>query len=291
MLNRPYHDLDQSPLYRLSSRSKLARLLSVSLGELRNLSVGDELYREFDIPKKTGVGVRHVENPCKSLKQLQARLARRLCQICPPEFLFCPVKRKCYVTNAAKHIGNRVIQCLDIKKFYPSVPSRRVYWFFRNVMKCEKDISGLLTKLACYNGHLPTGSPLSPILAYFTYYDLWQRISEFCKQRGYTLTVYVDDITISGSKVPLSDIWEVRRMIHGVGLRYHKQKTYIDKPAEVTGVVVKGDRISAPHRQHKKLHEALVALKSEGRDDRQVLLGKVAGVRGQIRQISSKNSV
>jgi len=283
------HALNQSQLYKLRSRSKLASMLGVTAAELRGLATGDALYSEFDIPKKSGEGVRHVENPCRGLKRVQAKLARLLARIEPPEFLFCPVKKRCYVTNAAAHRGNRVVQCLDIRKFFPSTPQRRVFWFFHRIMQCERDIAGLLAGLACYRGHLPTGSPLSPIMAYFAYYDLWEKIAKFCKVRGYTFTVYIDDVTISGQQVPKADIWEVRKMIHGVGLQYHKQKTFVDRPAEITGVVLRNGELVAPFRQHKKMHEARASLAQAADEDRHALLGRVAGIRGQIRQIAAKN--
>ena len=289
MRNRPTYLLNQSPLYKMRNRSKLAALLGVTGAELRALTTGDALYSEFDIPKKSGNGVRHVENPCKALKRAQARLAKVLARINPPEFLFCPVKRRCYVTNAAAHRGNRVVQCLDISKFFPSTPQRRVFWFFHSVMRCERDIAGLLASLACYQGHLPTGSLLSPIMAYFAYYDLWARIAAFCKERGYTFTVYIDDVTISGSRVPKADIWQVQKMIHGMGLRYHKEKTFVDRPAEITGVVLRDGKLVAPFRQHRKMHEARALLAEATDDDRQALLGRVAGITGQIQQIAAKN--
>lgn len=286
---KPTYPLHQSPLYKARSRSKVAVLLGVSDSDLRRLRASDELYTEFDIPKKSGVGVRHVENPCKALKKVQARLAKLLARIAPPDFLFCPVKRRCYVTNAAAHRGNRVVQCLDIKNFFPSTPQRRVFWFFHSVMQCERDIAGLLANLACYQGHLPTGSPLSPIMAYFSYFDLWEGIERFCNDRGNTLTVYIDDITISGARVSKADIWEVRKMIRRAGLRYHKEKTFVDRPAEITGVVVRGMKLEAPFRQHKKMREVRALLAEAPKESREDLLGRLSGIAGQIRQISSKN--
>lgn len=286
---RATYQLKQSPLYKLSSRSKLAKLLRITSAELRALENGIEMYREFDIPKKNGSGYRHVENPCRPLKLAQAKIARILARITPPDFLFCPVKRRCYVSNAAAHRGNRVVQCLDIKKFFPNTPERRVFWFFEKIMKCERDIAALLARLACYNKHLPTGSPLSPIMAYFAYYDLWTKIEAFCKMKGLTFTVYVDDVTVSGTKVSKADMWEIRRMIYSYGLKYHKAKTFIDRPAEITGVVVNGNKLAAPFRQHKKKHEAMTLLPKAADEEREAILGRIAGIQGQLQQIAQKN--
>src|SRR3546814_13420549 len=77
-----------------------------------------------------------------------------------PSFLFCPVKGRCYVSNAARHRGNRVVHCLDIKKFFPNTPRVRVIAFFQSIMGCRADVAGILGDLCTFEGHLPTGSPL-----------------------------------------------------------------------------------------------------------------------------------
>src|SRR5690606_17397840 len=98
--NRKRYALDQSPFYKLRNRRRLAELLGVSPAELRVLcEPAASLYSEFDVPKKTG-GVRGVENPRRQLKMVQANIARLLGRIAPPDYLFCPVKGRCYVTNA-----------------------------------------------------------------------------------------------------------------------------------------------------------------------------------------------
>jgi hypothetical protein len=177
------YSLNSSPLYRLRSRSKLANILNITNAELRQLCRGDSLYHEFDLPKKSG-GLRHVENPGRPLKIVQARLARLLSRIAPPHYLYCPVKGRCYVRNAAQHAANRVVRSLDIKKFFPSTSLKRVFWFFHKVLLCERDVAGLLTQLTTYQGHLPTGGPSSPILAFFAYLDMWERIFAICRSRG-----------------------------------------------------------------------------------------------------------
>lgn len=283
--------LDQSPLYKLSNRRKLADLLKITTRELRLLSrQADNLYREFSVPKKTG-GTRDVENPARQLKLVQARLARWLGRIEPPDYLFCPVKGRCYVSNAALHRGQRVVHCLDVRKYFPSTSARRVFWFFHKIMKCERDIAGTLTALSTYQGHLPTGSPLSPILAYFAHYDVWEAIAAICRQHGYKLSVYIDDVTISAPSVSAAVLWDIKREIHRSGLRYHKEKSFYNGVAEITGVIVNGEKLITPNRQFKKI----AAIKQEIRIMKrgvevEKLRERLSGLQAQARQIVAKQS-
>lgn len=283
---RTTHTLDQSSLYRLIRRRRLGELLGLTDAQLRHLTkYADTLYRESDIPKKNGDGTRHIEDPAKLLKEAQSKLAKLLSRITPPDFLFCPVKRRCYVTNAAQHRGHRVVRSLDIHKYFPNTTSRRVFWFFSSVMQCDRAMAGTLTRIACYREHLPTGSPLSPIMAFFAHYDMWNEIAAICRREGLTLTVYVDDVTVSGDRVPDSLVWEIRQAIHRTGLRYHKEKAFYDRPAEVTGVFVTGTNISVPHRQFKKLRLALAAAKAAGSRQTKRAQEKLDGLKGQLSQI------
>lgn len=284
-MTRKTYGLTSSPLYRLRSRSKLARLLRVSNAELRALAAGDSLYREFDIQKKGG-GSRHVENPSRPLKLVQARLARLLARITPPDYLYCPAKGRCYVTNAAQHAGNRVVRTLDIQKFFPSTSSKRVFWFFHKVLCCARDIAGLLTVLTTYQRHLPTGSPLSPIMSHFANMDLWEEISEYCRGRSLTFTVYVDDCTLSGDRISARDLWDIKQMIHRRGLVYHKEKAYFGGIAEVTGVIIRDGKLAAPNRQMLKLRQTTSRLQDAAPSDALALQQQVAGLKGQLRQIT-----
>jgi retron-type reverse transcriptase len=286
------YSLDQSPFYMLRNGKKLANLLGINTAELRRLSKrADTLYREFEVPKKSG-GLRGVENPCRELKLVQARIARLLSRVTPPEYLFCPVKGRCYVDNAAAQQGQRVVHCLDIRKYFPNTPSQRIYWFFNKIMKCESDIAATLAKLATYQGHLPTGSPLSPIMAYFAYYDVWEALAKICRNHRYRLTVYIDDVTISAMKMTPGVIWKIKTVIHGAGLRYHKEKRFVDTPAEITGVIVDQHGLTTPNRQHKKLYfakKSLLAAKGEVNTEHGRL--QVNGLKAQIAQIASKGGM
>jgi retron-type reverse transcriptase len=281
--------LDQSPLYKLANRKKLAGLLNVSTGDLKLLSrQANALYKEFPVPKKNG-GTRDVENPARQLKLAQARLARWLNRIAPPDYLFCPVKGRCYVSNAALHRGQRVIRCLDVRKYFPSTSSQRVFWFFHKVLKCERDIAATITSLATYQGHLPTGSPLSPILAYYAHYDVWQAIAMICREHGYKLSVYIDDVTVSGSSISPAVMWQIKQAIHRSGLRYHKEKSFYEGVAEITGVIVNHEQLIAPNRQFKKIATLKAQIRATTWKPEAVRLQeKLKGLHAQARQIGMK---
>jgi retron-type reverse transcriptase len=262
----------------------------VSLRDLRTFKQTERFYNEYDIPKKQG-GVRHIENPKRNLKIVQARVARLLSKIDPPDYLFCPVRGRCYVTNAARHRGNRIVRTLDIKKYFPNTPKRRVYWFFLKVMKCNSDVAEILAEIATYKGHLPTGSPLSPIMAFYAYYDVWEEVDRLVRKASVTSSLYVDDLTISGAQVSEKQMWEIKKAIHRSGLRYHKEKTFNDHPAEVTGVVLVGNKIVPPNRQLLKRYRAEIAVRSaKNAREKKMLSQQLKGLIGQALQISNVNS-
>jgi hypothetical protein len=159
-------------------------------------------------------------------------------------------------------------------------------------MKCSEDVAATLANLACCDGHLATGSPASPILAYYAHVDVWERVALLAKGSGCALSIYIDDVTLSGAHVPQQVIWAVKRSIHGGGLRYHKEKRSVDRACEVTGVIIANGELRAPNRQHKKLQETRKA-KDRNRDaaNRARILGKLAGLTGQLNQIASANSL
>ena len=276
-----HHPLQHSAFYRLRSRHQLLRLLGVTHDHLEVLSNSENLYWEYDI-LKSSKKKRHVEEPRGDLKKVQAQAAKLLGRIKPADYLYCPAKRRCYVTNAARHRYNRVVRCLDLKEFFPNTPRLRVYRFFFEVMRCAGDVAGLLANVACYRGHLPTGSPLSPIMAHYAYWDVWSTIAAIAADHGLIVTVYVDDITLSGAHVPIQVVWEVKQVLHAAGLRYHKEKEFIDRPSDVTGVVGIAGQLLIPNRQHLKTWKAKAEL-GAARDEieKQKALARLRGLSAQ----------
>lgn len=255
------------------------------MGDLRRLSGYEHLYTHFPVKKKDGTS-RIVDNPRDQLKRVQRRLSVLLGRIAAPNVLFCPVKGRSYVDNAAHHRGGRIVHSLDIKKYFPSTKRWRVYWFFNSVLGCPPDVATILARIACCDDHLATGSPLSPILAYYAHIDIWEKVAQLAVAHDCRLSIYIDDVTVSGNHVPSKLLWDIKQVIYASGLRYHKEKRSVDRPCEVTGVVLRAGMLRVPNRQHRKLREAR---RQKDKDPNTKSLGTFAGLVGQFRQIDDRN--
>ena len=294
-------DFSQSPFYKLRTRKRLAQILLTSLGTLEFLLKYSDLYvRRYKHKKDDEIWLRAPPNveeahlyrpidiPDPKLKELQSRIADLLGRIQPPSYLFSPVKGRSYVDNAARHKGARAFWLLDIADYFPSCTSNNVARFFSHHMRCSPDVIAMLVRMTTLAGSLPQGSPCSPALAFYSNYEMWEDIARLVHLSGCELSVYADDLTISGKSVPGSLIWEIKRRVNRQGLRIKKEKelSLIDAPADITGVIVRGDRTLLPNRQHQKLQQ----LREERRMTRDpamraVLERRIAGRVAQRRQV------
>ncbi|MFC3076464.1 reverse transcriptase family protein [Phenylobacterium terrae] len=285
---RRTYPLNQSPLYKLSNHKRLASLLKLELSTLRRLARSDgSAYRVWTEVNEKGKA-RLIENPYPRLKRAQARVAALLRLITPPDFLTCPVKGRSYVSNARYHRGAREIVTLDVSAYFPSTTWNRVFWFFNKQLLMSSDAAWTLASLATLNGHLPTGSPLSPLLAYYAHQDMWLRIQMLARDAGCKLTVYMDDITVSGDVVPGALVWAIKQEVRRVGLKLsdHKERRFSGGVGVVTGVVVtdSGTRLTkGAHLKLKRLREAIAAESDQA--VRKQLERRRRGLEAQFRQV------
>ncbi len=287
---RAYHPLNQSLLYKITTRRKLAAVFGMTEAALQSIIAMPKPFssRDLEITRNGVTKVRHVQEPRGPLRPVHNRVRRLLSRIEPPAFLFCPVKGRCYVTNAALHAGAKEIRKLDIQKYFPSTPEHRVYWFFNTVMQCSTDVASILAKLLTADGHLATGSTVSPILSYYAFRDMWLNIADIAHAAGCTLSVYVDDLNISGDHVPESLMWKIRQQVHSRGLGYHKERHFHGGKGEVTGVFIRNGQVLLPNRQRKKVYDLRSALR-EATDPIEVdsLRRKLQGLLTQQKQIQN----
>ena len=240
---RPY-PLNQSPLFKMTSRKKLAlEVFNVDLRTLESLAHNESNFRVFKL--KQGEKERQVEVPKVVLERFHRRLFTLLERLEKPDYLHSGRKGRSYVTNAKVHLGEVPLAKVDLKKFYPSVDGARVARFFTELLQCSPDVAGLLTKLCVYENHVPTGSCVSQLLAYFAVSPLFNELSTLSMDSGVRMTCYVDDMTFSGPTVGPAFLWAAKQVIHRHGFRYHKERCYrSDEQKFVTGAMLHGQRIT-----------------------------------------------
>jgi RNA-directed DNA polymerase len=233
----------------------LARRLDVSVEELTALSPE---YTERFIEKRTG-GTRRLLIPSPELKEIQQRILRRLLarlSVHPAATGFEPGTS--IVHNAAQHIDQAVVICMDVSDFFPQTADDRVTAYCQRV-GWNREAAELLTRLTTWEGGLPQGSPTSPRLSNLVNHVLDARIERFVHLRKGTYTRYADDICVSFPKdYPKrirGTVQVVRRNLKAFGYQLNRKKTRIlrqHQQQKVTGLVV-NDQVNVPRRIRRKL--------------------------------------
>lgn len=137
---------------------------------------------------------------------------------------------------------------------------------FVQQFKCAKDIAGILADICCYQKkHLPTGSAISGYIAFFANKYLFDAVNEIAKEKECVFTLYVDDLTISGSAATKSLINDVRNEIkrHGLSSKRKKTQTFSSHSVKtITGVVIKGNQCLLPNHRHKNIDDTRTAIQN-----------------------------
>ena len=249
------YPLDQCALFAITSPAMLANRLRVPLGELEELANLGNNYRIWNEEKPSG-GQRLIEEPKPKLQALHERVHKLLSRVELPDYVHSVRRGRSYITNAREHQGPGSLVKIDVEKFYLSVRSGAVASFFQHQMRCALDVAALLARLLTREGHLPTGSKSSPILSYFAHREMFDAIAAYAAERGLKMTLYVDDMAISGLNAHRGVLSAIRKIIAAHGLRSHKLQHFGPKrPKVVTGTVVTPTGLRLPNRRQKRIKE------------------------------------
>lgn len=250
------YELNQCALYRCNTKKKLFKKLQTTPTKLAELKIATNLYKPLKKKKKDGT-FREVKAPRGDLKRIQKRISELLMRVRTPSYLKSPVRGVSNIDNAACHRGARAYHLLDVEDFYPSCTANKVAWFFSNILECSPDVTAILLQLTTLDEALPAGSPASPPLAFWAYKDMWDEIDACAKAEQCSVTVYVDDITISGDVVSGALVYGVKERLshHGHRFKATKELAQINSPTVVTGVVIRGETLLMPNIQQLERHK------------------------------------
>lgn len=197
----------------IASIENLCSALDIPLSEIYSaLSLSDEeKYKVSSLAKSDGTD-RIVHNPHFLLRKIQRRINKRIFSkpsiIRWPDHLFGSVPNqldsnmkhiinKDYVSCTAKHCEAKSILKVDIKDFFDNIHKDLVFDIFRNFMKCDLEVSEILTEICCFHSRPVQGALTSSYLASLCLYDVEGSVVEKLSRKGLVYTRLVDDITVS----------------------------------------------------------------------------------------------
>lgn len=278
--------LEASPLFRMRNRRKLAKLLN--LPEHYFKQEHSFSYYEFSRLKSNGKDKRYYAVPEEELKRIQKRICKLLSRIRTPDWVMTGKKHCSYINNAEKHRDNAFVKTMDISQFYDSTKRSQIYKMFVDVFSMSHDISWIMTDLVSYNNKLPTGSPSSQLIVYWTFSHMFEKIQAIAEQYGCDFTLYVDDMTFSSSKPIKKELREkVAYRLRRNGLKAKSQKDHYyqaNTTKEVTGVGIRNGNILVLNRKRKQILDQYEKCKEENSI---VEIEKLNGMLCALRQIDS----
>ena len=211
---------------------------------------------------------RQLAVPTRKLRSIHERIKYHLNKIKQPPYLYSPRKGRGQRDNASSHAANAHILKVDIRQFYPSTTQEDIFRWAYHTAGLTDDVAGLFSKLVAIDGKMPFGSPVSPILTSLVHRPMFDRVYRLCEDEGLTMSLWVDDLTISGPSVSGAFLDQVRCVIREGGFQTHKI-AFLDaaRPIIITGVPIAQKRVLAPRALHRRIENEFKILRAAASDN------------------------
>ncbi|MCI0360910.1 MAG: reverse transcriptase family protein [Planctomycetaceae bacterium] len=285
--------LGQLGLPVLASPADVAAVLGLSIPQLRWLAFHSDAatrihYVRFSVPKKSG-GTRELAAPHRTLARCQQWILENILdKVAPHSAAHGFIAGRSTVTNAAAHVGRKVVVNLDLRDFFPTITFPRVRGIFQQFgySPAAATVLALLCteaprRTVVYAGQkyfaatspraLPQGASTSPALSNLAARRLDSRLAGICGKLGWTYTRYADDLTLSSAADDADAkvgylLARVRHITRDEGFEVNEKKTRVQRrktAQSVTGLVV-NDRVAVPRKAVRRLRSILHHARREG---------------------------
>lgn len=216
---------------------------------------------------------RRIDEPVPILKFVQRRILDRvLMQATPHDAAHGFIKGRSIFTNAAVHTKQRVVACMDLRGFFPSITFARVTGMYVR-LGFERGAASKLAALCCCEGRLPQGASTSPMITNLICRRMDARLSGLAEKYGGRYTRYADDLTFSGGEKILSALPMARRIVKEEGFETAPEKFRIQRSGsrqKVTGLVV-NERVTVPRKVRRLLRSMIHRYAANPAPDRRML--------------------
>ena len=190
-------------------------------------------YKTIHIPKKTS-GTRTINAPSEELKQLQKTILKTLQKITlTHDSAYAYVEKRSIYNALEQHQQNnsKWFLKIDLKNFFGSCTEEFIYQQLKQiypfaVLTSDKDYDTIITdiiKIACLNGVLPQGNPISPYLTNLIMVPIDYKLNSLAP----VYTRYSDDMLFSArTKINLTlTLQNIDNILAGTPLKINNEKT------------------------------------------------------------------
>lgn len=245
----------------------LRRLLGLKRSDFKQVYYANSnQYHNIEIPKNNGLGTRKLSLPSDKLKKVQRWILDYiLYNFEVNEKATGFTLDKSIVTNANFHTNQKFVLKIDIKDFFPTITSNRVYGLFKS-FGYNNSISLALTKLCTHENCLPQGAPTSPYISNLICRHLDIRLNGLAKKNNLNFSRYADDITFSGEFIPSNIVEMVQWILIEEGFWINELKTKLlnkSQRQKITGIIV-NQKLSVPKEITKTLRQEIYYMKKFG---------------------------
>lgn len=269
-----YYSLQYTPLYKLIYINRICKLFCISKQVLSYL-----IHRKENFFQKSRGRDRLFIYPIGELQYFHNKMASFLRRIEVPEYIHSNKNKFSYISNAQQHINQVEVLKVDLTSFFDNTTKTMIFRFFRNKLECSHQIANIFADLCTTSQSivktskepcLPTGSQLSMSLSYWANVDMFDELYTLAEENKLIMTVYVDDITFSGAKIPKGFIVLIRNVVskYGHSVKENKTRKYIlNQPKKITGIMLHKGNLILPKEKMLELHNKLSLWKSLLRDN------------------------
>jgi len=169
---------------------------------------------------------------------------------------------------AQYHVGKKCVVSIDLKDYFTSIKQHDVYFMLQQLGVADKP-ARTISELCTYGSYVPQGALTSPkisnIISSCTFGPI---LKQFCDHKGYSMTIYADDVTISStSHMDIGEVISfVRDTVRSFRFKVNESKTKImtsGRRQYVCGVVVNA-KSNLPVEERRLLKNQIHSLKIRG---------------------------
>lgn len=202
------------------------------------------------------------------------------------------VEDRSHITNALAHVGSKEILEIDIQAAFPSVTHRRIIQNLKDYT--SGPVATFIAGMVCVKGRLAQGNPLAPLIFLIVTRPLARKLASLAKRYGLTFTIYSDNITFSGAKLPRGLEDEVDSLIrlegfepHPHGMKHRRMGGNSGRLRIVTGLKITASGLALPKEKREQARAAIEralspeffnSIQEEGKSlkrTRESLIGKI----------------